>query len=81
MARGSDLGSCSAAGHVHAEAVEDTKKDALQGYSAENVVPSATVYSDRAASYHDLPQPHVGVEHGIGEYVGDQVGTNGFESF
>ncbi len=70
-----------ATGHVHAEAVDDTKKDELQGYLEENVMPSATVYSDHASSYDDLPQPHEAVQHGIGEYVREAVHTNGIESF
>ena len=65
-----------ATGHVNAEADDDTKKDELQGYLAECVIPSATVYSDHAASYEDLKQPHEAVEHGIGEYVHDLFEPN-----
>lgn len=70
-----------ATGQVRAEAVDDTRKDELQGYLEENVRADATVYSDHAKSYEDLPQPHDAVQHGVGEYVRDQVHTNGIESF
>ena len=36
-----------ATGHVHAEAVDDTKKDEVQGYLGENVWSVAPVYADR----------------------------------
>ncbi len=58
-----------ATGHVHAEAVDDTKKDEVQGYLEENVLKVAPVYSDQLATYDDLPQPHEAVQHGLGEYV------------
>ncbi len=58
-----------AIGQVRAEAVDDTKKDELQGYLVENVMPDAPVYSGHAKSYDDLPPPHEAVQHGIGEYV------------
>ena len=47
-----------ATGEVRSEAVDDTKKDELQGYLEENVLADATVYSDQARSYDDLPQRH-----------------------
>ena len=56
-------------GQVRAEAVDDTKKDELQGYLEENVMSDATVYSDQARSYDDLSQPHEVVQHRPGEYL------------
>ena len=50
-----------ATGQVRAEAVDDTKKDELQGYLKENVMSDDTVYSDHARSYDDLSQPHEAV--------------------
>ena len=47
-----------ATGQVQAEAVDDTKKDELLGYLEENVMSDATVYSDQARGYDDLPQTH-----------------------
>ena len=70
-----------ATGQVRAEAVDDTKKDELQGYLEENVMSDALVYSDQARSYDDLPQPHEAVQHGTSEYVRGHVHTNGIESF
>ena len=46
-----------ATGHVHAEAVDDAKKDEVQGYLEENVLKVAPVHSDQLATYDDLPQP------------------------
>ncbi|MCY4096629.1 MAG: IS1595 family transposase [Gammaproteobacteria bacterium] len=70
-----------ASGEVRAEAVDDTKKDELQGYLEENVRYDATVYSDEMGSYDDLPQPHEAVQHSTGEYVRGDVHTNSLESF
>ena len=46
-----------ATGEVRAEAIEDTRKDELQGYLEENVSPAATIYSDQSPSYADVPNP------------------------
>ena len=70
-----------ATGEVRAEAVDDTKKDELQGYLEENVRSDATVYSDEMKSYEDLPQPHEVVQHSTGEFVRGEVHTNSLESF
>ncbi|MCY4127821.1 MAG: IS1595 family transposase [Gammaproteobacteria bacterium] len=70
-----------ATGEVRAEAVNDTKKDELQGYLEENIRSDATVYSDEMRSYEDLPQPHEAVQHSTGEYVRGEVHTNRIESF
>ena len=66
---------------MRADAVDDTKKDELQGYLEENVVSVATVYSDASASYDDLPQPHEAGQCSIGEYVRGPVHSNSIESF
>ena len=39
------------------------------------------VYSDEAAAYEGLPNPHEAVKHSVAEYVRDQAHTNGMESF
>ena len=70
-----------ATGLVRAKAVDDTKKDELQGYLEKNVYADATVYSNQARSYDDLPQPHEVVQHGTGEYVRGSIHTNGIESY
>ena len=41
----------------------------------------ATVYTDSARVYLDLPFEHESVNHSIGEYVRQQAHTNGIESF
>ena len=66
---------------IGAEAVDDTKKDELQGYLEENVRSDAIVYSYEMKSYEDLPQPHEAVRHGTGEFVRGEVHTNSLESF
>ena len=68
-----------ATGEVRAEAIEDTRKDELQGYLEENVSPAATIYSDQSPSYADVPNPHVAVLHSAGEYVHQQAHINGIE--
>ena len=73
-----------ATGEVRAEAIDDTKKDELQGYLEENVRSDATVYSDSASSYDDVPNPHASVQHSGGEYVRAKhihIHINGIESF
>ena len=58
-----------ATGEVRAEAVDDTKKDELQGSLEENVRSDATVYSDEMKSYEDLSQPHEAVQHRTSDLV------------
>ncbi len=41
----------------------------------------ATVYTDEASAYRGLNRRHEAVRHSIGEYVREQVFTNGMESF
>ena len=70
-----------ATGEVRAEAVDDTKKDELQGYLEEHILPDATMYSDQAHSYDDLLEPHKVVRHRNREYVRGAIYANGIESF
>ena len=67
--------------HVRAKVVESTDKPTLQGFVIEHTAPDATVYTDDAAVYEDLPFPHEAVKHSVSEYVRDQAHTNGVESF
>lgn len=55
-----------APGHISAEAVEDIKKDELQGDLEVNVLSVAKVYSDVTASYDGVPQSQEAIQHGIG---------------
>ena len=66
---------------VRARVVPDRKKPTVQGFLAETVDPSATVYTDEASSYRGLPNPHEWVNHSAGEYVNGMASTNGIESF
>ena len=66
---------------VRAKVVESTDKPTLQGFVIRNTSPDATVYSDEAPAYENLPQPHETVKHSVSEYVRGQVHTNGMESF
>ena len=66
---------------VNAEVVETTNKATLQGFVVENTTQEATVYTDEASAYRGLPRKHSAVKHSVGEYVREQVHTNGIESF
>ena len=67
-------------GKVQAAVVPSTDKETLQGFVQGNIVEGATVYSDDASAYDGLPN-HETVKHSVGEYVRDNVHTNGVESF
>ena len=69
-------------GAVQAEVVEQADRPTLHGFVADNVAPGATIYTDEAPAYRGLPYPHETVNHGVREFVRDQVvSTNGIESF
>ena len=65
---------------VSASVVEKTNKATLQGFVVSRTDSNATVYTDDAAAYNGLLN-HDSVRHSVGEYVKDQVHTNGIESF
>ncbi len=66
---------------VVAKVVEHTDKATLQGFVVDNVDPEATVYTDDAKAYNNLPFDHATVKHSVAEYVNGQAHTNGIESF
>ena len=70
-----------ATNQVSARVVTDTTKPTLQGFVTEHVAPDATVYSDEAAAYEELPNPHEAAKHSVSEYVRGMAHTNGVESF
>ena len=70
-----------ATNQVRATVVESTDKATIHGFVAEHTDPEAMVYSDEAAVYASLPNPHEAVKHSVAEYVRDQAHTNGVESF
>ena len=69
-----------ATNRVAAQAVQDTRRVTVQGFVVDHTEPGATVYTDEAAVYHDLPRPHESVKHSAHEYVKGQAHTNGMES-
>ncbi len=66
---------------VRAQVTRRLDAPALQGFVVENTAPDATVYTDEATAYEELPRPHESVKHSVSEYVRGQVHTNGMESF
>ena len=66
---------------VVAKVVQSTDAPTLQGFVADQANPGARVYTDEAAAYRGMDNPHVAVCHSVGEYVREQAHTNGMESF
>ena len=66
---------------VSAKVVKETDAETLQGFVADHAAPDATVYTDDAAAYNGIPNPHQSVKHSVGEYVDGMAHTNGIESF
>ena len=48
--------------------IENTDKGTLQDFVAENAKPDAVVYTDDAAAYEGIPNPHESVRHSVSEY-------------
>ena len=55
-------------GKVVAKVVPNTRKQTLHAFIAENVDPSANVYTDELRSYTGIPNPHHTVNHSAREY-------------
>lgn len=69
-------------GVVIAKRVPDTTAGVLQSFITNNVARGSTVYTDSSSSYNSLHGfKHGAVNHSVGEYVREQVHTNGIESF
>ena len=66
-------------GKIIAQVIEDTTKETLQGMIAENTEEGTEIHTDESRSYQGLKN-HKTVNHNIGEYVRDNVYTNGIES-
>ena len=66
---------------VIAEVVDDTEKSTLQPFVLRHTTPDAIVYTDESGSYWGLRRRHGTVQHSRGEYVNEQISTNGIESF
>jgi transposase-like protein len=61
--------------------VPDTTKETLHGFIEERAEYAATVYTDDHRAYQGIPFDHKSVNHGVSEYVRNQVHVNGLESF
>ena len=70
-----------ASNEVHAKVVQDTDKPTLHDFVADNAEPDAVVYTDDAAAYEGIPNPHESVKHSVSEYVNGMALTNDIESF
>lgn len=69
-------------GKVVAFPVEKTNTETLTGAIRENVAAGSTIYTDQLRAYRGLKEfTHRRVIHSVGEYVRNQVYTNGIESF
>ena len=66
---------------VHAKVVGETDKPTLHDFVTDNAEPDAVVYTDDAAAYEGIPNPHETVKHSVSEYVDGMAHTNGIESF
>jgi len=53
----------------------------LQGFVKEHTTEETAVYTDEARAYAGIDRAHATVNHSAGEYVRDDVHTQGMESF
>ena len=65
---------------VQAGVVESTNRATLGGFVRNRTLRGAEVYTDDHSGYMDVPNHRI-VRHSVGQYVDDQVHTNGIESF
>ena len=70
-------------GRVKATPVDNTDKEALQGFIKSSVDSGSTVYTDDHGGYNGLKASyrHRKVRHSVGEYVKRRAHTNSIESF
>lgn len=68
---------------VTAKVVENTDAETLQGFALDNALFGTSLYTDENKAYSGLEYvyDHKTVKHSAGEYVREQVHTNGIESF
>ena len=70
-----------ATNQVSAKVVQDTGKATLQVFVADIAEPNAAIFTDDAAAYEGISNPHETVKHSVSEYVRGIAHTNGIESF
>ena len=69
-------------GVTRAFPIDGTDRIKIQSAIVENVKRGSTIYSDSHSGYEGMKgYNHQSVEHSVGEYVRDQIHTNGVESF
>ena len=69
-------------GRTYAFPIDGTDRVKLQSAIVENVKRGTTIYTDSHSGYDELKgYNHESVAHSVGEYVRNQVHTNGVESF
>ena len=66
---------------VSAKVIDNADTETLHDFVADNTDPDAVVYTDDAAAYNGIPNPHQSVKHSVSEYVKGMAHTNGIESF
>ena len=72
----------SRSGQVKTEVIESANRNELHRFIRTHVIPGSNVYTDEAIAYRGLiDYRHESVKHKVGEYVRQQVHTNGIESF
>ena len=68
-------------GRVRAEPIESATMDHLVPFVHRNTSVDSHIYADEQPAYNALRRPLETVAHSRGEYVRDEVSTNGIESF
>ena len=66
---------------VSAAVIKNADAYTLEGFVKDHAAAGATVYTDDAKAYNDIPFHHETVKHSVGEYVKDMAHTQGIESF
>ena len=76
------LGMRTRQGEVRAFPIDTTDAKTLKAHVRENVESGSSIYTDGHTGYLGMREyRHEAVAHSVGEYVRDQVHTNGIESF
>ncbi len=66
---------------VQAKVVQSSDKPTIQGFVTGHAAQDATVCSDEAGVYADLPMPHEAAKRSVSKYARGQAHNNGMESF
>lgn len=70
-----------ATGRVMAVPMDTMNTRTLKRFVEQHTAPDAIIYTDESPSYNGVHRPLDSVAHSRGEYVSDDVSTNGIESF